>query len=67
MYVKDSFNKKKTKNHIIQILPYENTYKEFYYPDQSISIEKPMIDKIVYGVQAMAIALTNKVRKTKIH
>lgn len=67
MFAKGASSRKKIKDRIIQILPYENTYKEFYYPDQSISIEKPMIDKIVYGVQAMAIALTNKVRKTKIH
>ncbi|CAF4799948.1 unnamed protein product [Rotaria socialis] len=51
--------KRKKKNKTIQILPYENTYNEFYYPDHSISIEQTMIDKIVKGVQAMATALTN--------
>ncbi|CAF4708510.1 unnamed protein product, partial [Rotaria sp. Silwood2] len=43
----------------MQILPYENTYGQFYYTDQFIPIEQTMIDKIVYGVQAMAAALTN--------
>ncbi|CAF1625727.1 unnamed protein product [Rotaria magnacalcarata] len=52
--------KRKKKNQTIQILPYENTYNEFYYPDHFISIEQTMIDKIVNGVQAMAAALTNR-------
>ena len=57
--------KRKKKNQTIQILPYENTYSEFYYSDHSISIEQTMIDKIVKGVQAMATALTNRVSKRK--
>ncbi|CAF4553692.1 unnamed protein product [Rotaria socialis] len=52
--------KRKKKNRTIQILPYENTYNEFYYPDHFISIEQTMIDKIVNGVQAMATSLTNR-------
>ncbi len=56
---------KKNKDQIIRILPYENTYGQFYYPDQFISIEKTMIDKIINGVQAMATSLTNTVNKKK--
>ncbi|CAF3346668.1 unnamed protein product [Rotaria sp. Silwood2] len=51
--------KKKNQNQTMKILPYENTYGQFYYTDQFIPIEQTMIDKIVYGVQAMAAALTN--------
>lgn len=59
-----SVHAKKSKQNppkIIEILPYENTYSSFYYPDQSISIDKSMLDKIIRGVQAMAMALTNAV------
>lgn len=58
--------RKKTtkKNRIIDILPYENTYGQYYYPDQLVTIEQTMIDKIVHGVQAMATALTNSVNRT---
>jgi len=53
--------KKKKNNHIIDILPYENTYGQVYYPNQSVSIDKLMIEKIVHGVQAMGTALLNSV------
>lgn len=52
---------KQNRTKTIEILPYENTYGSFYYPDQSISIDKTMLDKIIRGVQAMAMALTNTV------
>jgi hypothetical protein len=56
-------NKKNTYQ-TIEILPYENTYGHFYYPDQFIPIEHKMIEKIIHGVQAMAATLTNTVNKT---
>jgi hypothetical protein len=59
--LQQSKRNKKNQMKIIRILPYENTYGKFYYPDQFISIEKSMIDKIINGVQAMAMALTNTV------
>ncbi|CAF1561008.1 unnamed protein product [Adineta steineri] len=49
----------KNKNQIIQLLPYENTYGQFYYPYQFPSIEPTMIEKIINGVQSMASTLTN--------
>ncbi|CAF1261150.1 unnamed protein product [Adineta steineri] len=49
----------KNKNQIIQLLPYENTYGQFYYPYQFQSIEPTMIEKIINGVQSMASTLTN--------
>ncbi|CAF5073692.1 unnamed protein product, partial [Rotaria sp. Silwood1] len=55
--------KNRNQNQTIQISPYENTYRQFYYPNQFIPIEQAMIDKIVYGVQAMAAALSNTVNK----
>ncbi len=57
---------KKTKNQIIEILPYENTYGQLYYPNPLTSIDQAMIDKIIHGVQAMAIALTNTVNKHQL-
>jgi uncharacterized protein YijF (DUF1287 family) len=55
--------RKYKKDQIIQILPYENTYAQFYFPDRFIPIEESMIGKIVNGVQAMATALTNTVNQ----
>jgi hypothetical protein len=52
---------KKRRHPVIQILPYENTYGRFYHPDELPSVEPSMIEKIIYGVQAMAATLTNPV------
>ena len=58
-------SKKPKQNHdqMIEILPYENTYGALYYPDQWISIDKVTLEKIMRGVQAMAMALTNTVNE----
>ncbi|UJR31391.1 hypothetical protein I4U23_018885 [Adineta vaga] len=49
---------KKNRSGILQILPYENTYSQFYYPNQILPIESTMIEKIIHGVQAMIATLT---------
>ncbi|CAF0920812.1 unnamed protein product [Adineta ricciae] len=51
--------KKTTSGGILEILPYENTYGQFYHSNQFSSIESTMIEKIIQGVHAMIATLTN--------
>ena len=55
--------RRKTKSQTIAILPYENTYAPFYNPDDFTPIQQSLIEQIIGGVQAMAAALTSRVKK----
>ena len=69
-YIQQSQSKKlrnkNQKQKPISVLPYENTYGQFYEPNQFIPVEQAMLDKIVNGVRAMAVTLTNKVNKSQM-
>ena len=54
---------RRTKDQIIAVLPYENTYAPFYNPDEFTPIQQSLIEQIIGGVQAMAAALTSRVKK----
>lgn len=58
---KVSTAQRKHRDRIVTILPHENTYGQFYYPNRSISINSSMIEKIIIGVRAMGAALTSRV------
>ncbi|CAF0923040.1 unnamed protein product [Adineta ricciae] len=56
---KQKRQKKTTSSGSFEILPYENTYGQFYHSNQFSSIESAMIEKIIQGVHAMIATLTN--------
>ena len=54
--------RRKTKGQTVAILPYENTYAPFYNPDEFTPVHQSLIEQTIDGVQAMAAALTSRVK-----